>query len=108
MEPENMLCLEPVSSPYSLDSSFLSLSPVTYQAPGGQKATSNTCRWQKALQLLKSGTSLKSEQGLWFSLILSEPGEELAFVNQGVAFSGNGHSVPYYVKSSEEFVTVLS
>lgn len=41
-----------------------------------------------------------------------EPGEELTFVNnlghQGVAFSGNGHSVPYYVKSSEEFVTVLS
>lgn len=111
MEPENMLCLEPMSSSYSLDSSFLSLVPVTYQATGGQKATSNTCRWQEALQLLKSGTSLKSGQGLWFSLILNL-GKSLHLLNnlghQGVAFSRNGHSITYSVKSSEEFCTVLS
>lgn len=52
IEPEKVLWLGPVSSSYSLDSSFLSPDPVTCQAPHGQKATSNACRQREILQLL--------------------------------------------------------
>lgn len=80
-EPERVSCLGPVSSPYSLDFSFLSPDPVTCPAPSGQKGTSNTSRRPLRVKAQHPTMNLIKGQGLWLSLDL-ESGEEFVFAKQ--------------------------